>query len=254
MWVLEKKRITKVMNDSSSWDQCLHEISWHIIQQLLNYLTCRLTETDYAAIAVEKYCIIHIWRSCNHLRRVKCNLKFHCNHLRRQPQFLPLRNKLPLIGPPHILPDVFIFFFYLPHLIDMLLPVFLSVCVCASVSLCTWCFVLGPINTEHSFLSALCPRQNNNRMLSKEKPSSLFSPHWNSCHHFLPLSSGLTVSTEFECLEEYQAGKSHSSRLASLRGLLLGFHFSSTALVLFSSLGLRCRKRVIFCWNNIEIQ
>lgn len=176
MWVLEKKRITKVMNDSSSWDQCLHEISWHIIQQLLNYLTCRLTETDYAAIAVEKYCIIYIWRSCNHLRRVKCNLKFHCNHLRRQPQFLPLRNKLPLIGPPHILPDVFIFFFYLPRLIDMLLPVFLSVCVCASVNVCTWCFVLGPINTEHSFLSALCPRQNNNRMLSKEKPSSLFSP------------------------------------------------------------------------------
>lgn len=99
-----------------------------------------------------------------------------CNHLRRQPQFLPLRNKLPLIGPPHILPDVFIFFFYLPRLIDMLLPVFLSVCVCASVSVCTWYFVLGPINTEHSFLSALCPRQNNNRMLSKEKPSSLFSP------------------------------------------------------------------------------
>ena len=46
------------------------------------------------------------------------------------------------------------------------------VCVCV----CTWRFVLGPINTEHSFLSAWRLRQNNNRMLSKEKPFSLFSP------------------------------------------------------------------------------
>ena len=50
------------------------------------------------------------------------------------------------------------------------------VCVCQHKRVCTWCFVLGPINTEHSFLSARRLRQNNNRMLSKEKPFSLFSP------------------------------------------------------------------------------
>lgn len=53
---------------------------------------------------------------------------------------------------------------------------------CAGVDGRTRCFVFGPINTEHSFLTALRLRQNNNRMLSKEKPLalsfslSLFSP------------------------------------------------------------------------------
>ncbi len=98
------------------------------------------------------------------------------------------------------------------------------VCVCASISACTWCFVLGPINTEHSFLSARRLRQNNNRMLSKEKPFSLF-PNRISHHHFLPPFRGPTVSSRFECLEKYQAGISHS-HLASLKGLLSGFNIS----------------------------
>ena len=75
----------------------------------------------------------------------KSSPNFHCNHLMRQLEFLPLEKQV-VTGPPHIfiLPNMLNFLVYL-HLIDMPLPVLFSmcvlvcvcVCVCASVSMCT---------------------------------------------------------------------------------------------------------------------
>lgn len=120
------------------------------------------------------------------------------------------------------------------------------VCACASNCVCT-CFVLGPINTEHSFLSARRLRRNNNRMLSKEKSFSLFSLQKRSPLLPARLSRGPTVSSGFERWEKYHADISHP-HLASLKGVL------STTLLLLSSPGLQQGKQVLPCLNNTEIQ
>lgn len=146
-------------------------LKWRIDRHLSNMLHLQLKKNKKQHMHTLDY-----WCYKRALPSEKCNLKYCSNSLRRQLRLLPSKNKLSLIGPTHILSDVFIFLVSLLRLIDMPLSVFGSTCLWARTGVCTWLLVLGPIKTQRSFLTVWRPRRNNKRMLSKEKPLSLFFP------------------------------------------------------------------------------